>query len=110
MTTTTTTDKTVILTEDALTTITAMHHKVQQIGAHFGETSPEYVKAAVSLAQVLTTIYTMGFNMEARVYKDGDLSLYVREGGFGYGIIWFRDRNYDAQLSVPQPGAWSVHS
>lgn len=102
-------DKTIVWGEQALATARDMQDKVQSLGRHFGEHSPEHAKAAASLARVMLTINMTGFADKAEVSRDGDLSLYVVEGGFHYGIIWFRDRAFDGQ-SAPQPGTWSVHS
>lgn len=101
--------KVVEYTEQAVAVVSAMHERVQALGRHFGENSPEYTTAATSLMRELTRIVQGGFDNKATVMRDGDLSLLVREGSFTYGIIFFRNRAWDGQ-DVPQPGAWSAHS
>lgn len=102
-------DKTILWDERALETVQAMHTRVCELENHFGPDSPQHLKALTTYAKVMAQIVTFGFGPEARVARDGDLSLYVVENGFHYGVIWFRDRTYDGQ-DVPQPGSWSVHS
>lgn len=103
-------DKTIIWDERALETVQAMRTRVDQVGTYFGERSPEYAKTAASLGSALGNILMKGFADTARVSRDGELSLYVVEGGFHYGVIFFRDRKYDGDPEVPAPGEWSFHS
>lgn len=81
-------DKTLVLDERAVSTIAAMNDHVAALGRYYGDTSTQYTKAAVSLGNALATLMLTGFGDTARVYRDGDLSLYVREGGFAYGLVF----------------------
>ena len=103
-------DKTLVWDERALEVLQAMRTRVDQVGTYFGERSPEYAKTAASLASALGNITMKGFADTARISRDGDLSLYVVEGSFHYGVIFFRDRKYDNDPEVPAPGEWSFHS
>lgn len=123
--------KTVTLHEQAADTIAAMQGRVEQIGNLFGKDSPEHAAAARSLADMLSKIMIRGFG-NADVSRDGELSLFIREEGFVYGVIFFRDRgaalrhlirnghkpedmddavlaNYTAQYDNVA-GTWSAHS
>lgn len=80
--------KTLILDDTAVATVTAMHEHVAALGRAFGEHSPEHAAAAASLARALAGLMLSGFADTANVHRDGDLSLFVREGGFGYGLIF----------------------
>jgi hypothetical protein len=81
-------DKTITYTETAITTIGAMYAHVDKLASHFGEHSDEYRVAAQSLARVMRQTVMAGFGNMASVSRDGDLSLYVIEGTFHYGVIW----------------------
>jgi hypothetical protein len=83
-------DKTVVYTESAITTIGAMNNHVHKLRAHYGPGSSEHTEAAERLAHVMHTIIMAGFSNHAVVSKDGDLSLFVNEGAgsYVYGIIW----------------------
>jgi hypothetical protein len=83
-------DKTIIYHESAITTISAMHHHVHLLRAHYGPRSKEYTEASERLAHVLHSIVMAGFSDYAEVTKDGDLSLFVNEGRgtYVYGVVW----------------------
>jgi hypothetical protein len=83
-------DKTITLSPEAADTVAAMHSRVAQIADLFGQDSPEAYAAAQSLARVLANLLVRGLG-GAHVSRDGALSLFVREAGFCYGIIFFRD-------------------
>lgn len=83
--------KTVTLHEQAADTIGDMQGRVAEIARLFGTDSPEHTAAARSLADMLSKIMIRGFG-NADVFRDGKLSLFIREEGFVYGVIFFRDR------------------
>lgn len=83
-------DKTVVYSESAIATISAMNNHVHLLRSHYGPSSSEHTEAAERLAHVMHTIIMAGFSNQATVSKDGDLSLFVNEGNgtYVYGIIW----------------------
>lgn len=89
--------KTVTLHENAADTIGAMQGRVAEIASLFGDDSPEHTAAARSLADMLTKVMIRGFG-NADVFRDGQLSLFIREQGFVYGVIFFRDRGAAARM------------
>lgn len=117
--------KTITLHDNATTTISNMRDRVALIGNRYGDTSPEYAKAAGSLAAALTALSLSGFG-NAEVSRDGDLSLYVAENGFVYGLIFHPDPTparrkltehgidpdvaTDALAHYDVCGSWSMHS
>jgi hypothetical protein len=81
-------DKTLVLSEQAVKGVENMSHHLGRIGMFFGETSDQYRKAVRSYAHVMSGLMRSGFSETARIARDGDLSLYVSEGTFVYGVIW----------------------
>lgn len=96
--------KTITLSEQAMSTMQAIAHHVQALAGAYGEGSPEHSKAAHSALMALTGLMTSGFGPAADVSRDGDLSLYVRENGFGYGIV-FHTRHRQCTTCKAQLGA-----
>jgi hypothetical protein len=80
--------KTLILDDRAVTTVSAMNDHVAALGRAYGEDSPQHAKAASSLARALAGLMLAGFSEQGTVSKDGDLSLFVAEGGYGYALIF----------------------
>jgi hypothetical protein len=87
-------DKTVVYTESAIETISAMYGHVYKLRQHYGPGSKEYTEASERLAHVMHSVVMTGFGDHATVSKDGDLSLFVNEGhgSYVYGIIWHGTR------------------
>jgi hypothetical protein len=75
------------VTSGAIDTIQAMHGQVQAIGRDWGMNSPEYRKAAESLAYNLSMLFGRPMQAEARVMNDGPLSLIV-SSLLTFGINW----------------------
>ena len=105
-------DKTVLITADALEAIRRMHDHVALLGRYYGERSETYGTSAASLAHALSHVMLSGFG-DARVMRDGPLSLFVNEQGFCYGVI-FRERarptEYAHMVDAPAPCEWTLHS
>ncbi len=106
--------KTIAFHHNALDTIKAMCRHNEDVGETYGETSPEYLKQVRSFTRVMARMLNSGFGNTTYVTAEDPLSLYVQEGGddgtrnYVFGIVFFRDRNYDG--APVQPGDWSVHS
>lgn len=119
--------KTITLHDNATKVISNMQDRVEEIGTRYGEHSPEHAKAAASLSRALTGLMLSGFSDTAEVSRDGDLSLYVTEGAFAYGIIFHGDRAATDQILAKHgqsrdttnahvidlydiAGSWTTHS
>ena len=81
-------EKTITYSESAITTISAMYEHVEKLSNAYGPDSAQHQRAAGSLARVMRQTVMAGFGSTADVSRDGDLSLYVVEGTFHYGVIW----------------------
>lgn len=105
-------DYDVTIHESAQKVVRDMQARVADLGRFYGESSPQYTKAVASLANVLTTLLTMG---DVRMTRDGDLSLYgVTSYGLHFGLIGHRNAvpaEYAEYLGEPPvPVEWSFHS
>lgn len=117
--------KTITLSQNASEVIRNMQGQVAQIGQLYGEHSPEHAAAAVSLSNALTNLMLSGFG-DAEVSRDGEISLFVNEAGFGYALVFHRDRGAaERKLKAHEldpaehpellerygvAGTWSTHS
>lgn len=81
------------LSREACDTISAMHSHVQALGRDWGERSPEYLTAAVSLARQLSSMFASPWRADTTVHRDGPLSLIVHSG-ITYGVIWHGKRRH----------------
>lgn len=104
--------KTIAYHDFALETIVNMIDHPAKVAATFGTDSEEYKEELKSLHDCLKALFRTGFSNQAYVTKDGDLSLYINEGGkFVFGMVFHRNRTYDnPPTGRTQPGTWSLHS
>jgi hypothetical protein len=87
-------DKTITYHERAIETIGQMYAHVGKLSDAYGPDDVRHLRAAGSLAHVMSGMVMKGFADTARVTRDGDLSLYVVEGSFHYGVIWHGARRH----------------
>lgn len=75
---------------------------------HYGEGSPQHVRAARSLIAALNS--TLHFGGQLR--WDADLCLVrLTDTGITYGVVFHADHdNQDHGADGPEPGTWSLHS
>ena len=103
--------------EQAEQTFAKILEHPSRVAAAFGEKSEEAGKTALSLTRVLTVVNRLG----GKLWADSPLSLYGVNEHISYGVVFFRDKNFDEVLeqnyflrdeddTYPQPGEWSVHS
>lgn len=128
------------LTREALDVITACNNRVIELGQFYGDKSPQYRDAAVSLLRQMVSLFGQPWQAQTRVMKDGPLSLIVNSG-ITFGIIWHEVQRRCANdgcravinddgtawtympdfpmcdnhelsfpLDAPHPGTWSFHS
>lgn len=82
-------DETVITVHDQATEVLGkMLDRVTEVGRYWGEDSPEHVKMAASYARGLYRLLIPGFSKAPRIFRDGELSLYIVDGTFHWGLIF----------------------
>lgn len=101
--------RSIVVHDLAAETIKNMFAQCEKIKDTFG-VGEEYAKAVTSLHHVLGALLRKGWGNAAYVTKEDDLSLYVQEDGFVFGVIFFRDRKYDGTDKERIAGEWSTHS
>jgi hypothetical protein len=85
-------DLDVSLSGDAVEVIAAAGHHVQALGAHYGPGSPQHVTAATTWLAGLAQVLSGSCGPQARVVRDGNLSLMVHtSSGFTFGVIFHGD-------------------
>lgn len=104
--------KTIAFHDLAQDEIKNMFIACEKVGVDHGVTSREYTEMVRTLHQCLASILgRSGFSRHAYVTKDSDLSLYVQDGSFVFGMIFHRNREWDnPPEGHQQPGTWSLHS
>lgn len=82
------------LSPEARDEIASAGHRVNQIGDWFGKSSKQYLDAATSWSNVLSSVFGRPYGDAIHVYREGragELSLLV-VGGITIGVIFSQDR------------------
>lgn len=91
--------------------IAACEKHLDDLAAHFGDMSPEYVNALRSWHRCLTSVLSSHAGQPITVSREGDLSLYVSTAAFDYGVIFHgvvrRCRDFpDCGAIYGRDGSW----
>jgi len=82
----------VSFTRDAVEVITAAHHHIQALAAHYGPSSREHLTAATTWLARLALIHSMTFGPRVWVTRHGKLSLMVTSSsGYTFAITFHGD-------------------
>jgi hypothetical protein len=83
------------LTREAVEVITAAHHRIQALAAHYGPRSAEHVTAASTWLAGLAQVLSMSFGPQVRVVRDGNLSLLVHTlSGYTFAVVFHGDARH----------------
>jgi hypothetical protein len=89
--------KAVQLHPTAIDTIRDMQLQANLVAAAWERFNPAYgIKTTASLAQQVTSLLIGGWGGDQEVYRDGDLSLFVRTPTIQFGVIGHRTPRADA--------------
>jgi len=92
-------DTSIVVAEQAVDTIRDMKHQALTIEHAWGRNRPEYAtKALTSLTHNLAELFSSAFSTDVKIFRDGELSLYVT-AGIHFGVI-FHGKHRDVTAPV----------